>query len=350
MKRHAYASLFYVSFVLCFFVDNYAMVDKSQRIGWFNYEDSFDENLVDEILKCSPSIIKKYVKDLLYSDPDDYEYPDRILLLSEKNNASTLAIAKTIALRCGYDYYVIDGLHLLQAHCESKQRLLDEVQFIIEQGKPIALIITELPETVDCSGLLASTLWRLINKCTFVSDILIIGTSSLQKKQLSQQIIERFGDDIISLELDQITQQRIEKMVSKTKLIEKYKISCLVGAALICGVVATGYLFAQMVCMINFLQQYNHDKNLLQQNMIGLSGAIEFIKEQINNQNQLFQNQVCGMEQQLTEAEKKHRELQSYLASVARQKKEKKVKDDDMLDTTSAFYNNYDLDDADDGI
>ena len=167
MKHHVYVLLVFMNFLLCATVDKHAIVDKSQRIGRFNHEDSFDENLVEKILKY-PVSVKKYIKNFLYpSEVDDNYYNmslKRVLLLGGTNTTSTTAIAKTIALRCGYDYYMIEFSVLLRSHYEGQQRLLNEVLSVMKQGKPIALIITELPEMVDYSGLLISTLWMLIDK------------------------------------------------------------------------------------------------------------------------------------------------------------------------------------------
>jgi hypothetical protein len=338
MKYHACALLFFVNFLL----SNYVITDKSQRIGRFNHEDFFDENLVQEVLNCSPSVVKKYVKKLLYADSDDYEFPEQILLLG-KSKISTTAIAKAMALRAGYDYYVIEASALLKAYYNGKQRLLAEVVPIRKQVRPIALIITELPELMEYSGLLESILWRFIGKCAFMSDTLIIGTSRLQKEQLSQDMLDQFGDDIISLELDQMAQKRTEKIVSKTSWIEKNKIPCLIAAGLLCCAVTTGYLFTQIVCAVQVLTQLKYENGLLRQEINNLSNEIGTMPNADKTQSQLD-----DMQKQLTQAEKESCMSQPMYWELLREEKPKEEEDDDMLDSTHPFYVNQDLDDEDD--
>ena len=156
MKHHVCAVLLFISSLLSANVDKYTVADKSKRIGRFSYEDSFNENVVETVLKNSPSVVKKNVKNLLYPS-DEEDVKQRLLLLGGVTNASTTAIAKAVALRCGYEYYVIEASALLREYREGRQMLLSEIHPIIKQGKPVAIIITELPEMADYSGLLAST-------------------------------------------------------------------------------------------------------------------------------------------------------------------------------------------------
>src|SRR5260221_6862337 len=196
MKHHVCAVLLCMSSLLSAEVDKHGIADKSKRIGRFSYEDSVDENLVEEVLKHSPAAVKKNIKNLLYPSDENVALQS-LLLLGGISNASTTAIAKSIALRCGYDYYVIEASVLLKEYREGRQMLLNEVRPIIKSGKPIALIITELPEMADYSGVLASTLWLLIDQCAQYQDVLVIATSAFAKGQLSEDIKDRFGENII---------------------------------------------------------------------------------------------------------------------------------------------------------
>ena len=60
MKHHVCALLLGVSFLVC---AESSIADKSQRIGRFSHEDSFDENLVETVLKNSSAVVKKNVPD-----------------------------------------------------------------------------------------------------------------------------------------------------------------------------------------------------------------------------------------------------------------------------------------------
>lgn len=244
MKHHVCAVLLFVSSMLCAEVDKHVIADKSKRIGRFNYEDSFNEDLFEKVLKHSPAAVKKNIKKLLYPSDEDV-IPQRFLLLGGTSNASTTALAKAIALRCGYDYYVIEASALLQEYREGRQMLLHEVRPIIKQGKPIALIITELPEMADYSGLLASTLWMIIDQCEQYPDVLVIGTSAFQQEELSDEVKKRFGDDIISVVLDKQAQKCIEDMaISKKSWVKRHKVACIVTMSFVCFL-SVAYLIAQ---------------------------------------------------------------------------------------------------------
>jgi hypothetical protein len=249
MKHQVCALLLCVSFLGYLNGNQYIVVDKLQRIGRFNYEDSFDENLIEEVLKHSPVAVKKNIKNLLYSSNED-ELPRRLLLLGGVNNASTTAIAKSIALRCGYDYYVIEASILLKKYYEGRQMLLDEVLPIIKKGKPLALIITELPEIADFSGVLASTLWSLIDQCEQYPDVLVIGTSAFSTGQLSESIKERFGENLIPVALDAFMQNQIEEIISpQISWIEKYQGPCMIAVGFLCCIL-TAHVGAQMLFAI----------------------------------------------------------------------------------------------------
>lgn len=245
MKHQVSTLLLLVSFSLCADSDKYTVADKSKRIGRFSYEDSFDENVVETILKNSPSVVKKNVKNLLYPS-DEENIKQGLLLLGGVSNASTTAIAKAIALRCGYEYYVIEASALLREYREGRQMLLSEIRPIIKQGKPVAIIITELPEMADYSGLLASTLWMLIDQCAQYPDVLVIATSALQKGQLSEEVKERFGGDIISISLDKYMQDQIEDAAALKKgWVEKNKVALAVAGSMACFTLAAAHVAVQ---------------------------------------------------------------------------------------------------------
>jgi hypothetical protein len=246
MKHQVSTLLLLVSFSLCADSDKYTIADKSKRIGRFSYEDSFDENLVETVLKNSSSVVKKNINKLLYPSTEDDELGQQLLLLGGVSNTSTTAIAKSIALRCGYEYYVIEASVLLREYREGRQMLLSEIRPIIKQGKPIALIITELPEMADYSGLLASTLWMLIDQCAQYPDVLVIATSALQKGQLSEDIKERFGENIISVSLNKSMQDQIENgEVKKDSWFEKNKLTCAIAGGAACFILAATHVAVQ---------------------------------------------------------------------------------------------------------
>jgi hypothetical protein len=281
MKHHVCAVLLFASSLVCAEVEKYAVADKSKRIGRFSYEDSFDENLVEEVLKHSPAAVKKNIKNLLYPSQEDTA-PQPLLLLGGTSNATTTAIAKSIALRCGYDYYVIEASVLLQEYREGRQMLLNEVRPIIKKGKPIALIITELPEMADYSGLLASTLWMLIDQCAQYPDVLVIGTSALNKGQLSEDIKERFGENIISVSLNKAMQDRIENEEIKKNWLERNKVACtmVVGVAL-----TTIYTAAQIVFALTALETIKQQSDLQQQHFMFEQN--KFVEQKQFNDDQL---------------------------------------------------------------
>lgn len=246
MKHHVTTLFLLLSCMLNANSDKYTIADKSKRVGRFSYEDSFDEKLVETVLKNSPSIVKKNIKQLLYPENGEDNTKQRLLLLGGISNANTTAVAKAIALRCGYEYYLIEASALLKEYREGRQALLTEVRSVIKQGKPIAIIITELPEMADYSGLLASTLWLLIDQCEKYPDVLVIATSAFQQGQLSGEIKERFGGDIISVCLDQYAQKKIKDAVIQNRWIEKNKTVLMVAGGVTCLSLAAVHVVTQI--------------------------------------------------------------------------------------------------------
>lgn len=285
MKHQVWTVLLCVSFSL--YAES-VIADKLDRIGRFSYEDSFDENLVETVLKNSSPVVKRNVKRLLYPDAGQQEM-QRLLLLGGESNASTTAIAKAMAVRCGYEYYVIDASVLLQAYREGRQMLLDEVRPIIKQGKPIAIIITELPEMADYSGLLASTLWLLIDQCAQYQDVFVIATSAFKKEQLSQEIKDHFDGDIINVALNKSMRNSFEDEVMKRmSWLERNKGACIVVAGLACFVLGVAHLYAQILFADAQVEQDNKQM-LLQDKMVLLyEQLLGAQKEERDIQNQML--------------------------------------------------------------
>ena len=294
MKHQVWTVLLFVSFSLC--AEN-VIADKLDRIGRFSYEDSFDENLVETVLKNSSPVVKRNVKRLLYPDGGQEEM-QRLLLLGGTSNASTIAIAKAIAVRCGYEYYVIEASALLQAYREGRQMLLNEVRPIIKQGKPIAIIITELAEMADYSGLLASTLWLLIDQCAQYQDVFVIATSAFKKEQLSQEIKDRFNGDIISVALDKSMRDRIEdETVKKMSWLERNKIACLIVGGLACFALGVAHLYAQVL----FADAQAARENvmiLLENKILSVYEKMLFVGKEMQDQQCRIQGQQYDMQKQ----------------------------------------------------
>lgn len=290
MKHQVCALLLFVSFSVC--AEN-AIADKAKRIGRFSHEDSFNENLVETVLKNSSAVVKKNVNNLLYP-LDEEDAKQRLLLLGGTSNASTTAIAKAIALRCGYEYYVVEASALLREYREGRQMLLSEIRPIIKEGKPIAIIITELPEMADYSGLLASTLWLLIDQCAQYQDVLVIATSALNKGQLPQEVKERFGGDIITVSLDRFEQKNIEDTtVQKMSWIEKHKVAIAIAGGLTCFAVAAGHLYAQILFAATYVEREN-EKKLLEGKTIAAFEAMLLLQKKEYD----LQDQAYGMQAQ----------------------------------------------------
>jgi len=268
MKHQVCALLLFVNFALCADSDTHTIADKSQRIGRFSYEDSFDQNLVETVLKNSSAVVKKNIQRLLYQSHDEDVLGQRLLLLGGVSNASTNAIAKTVALRCGYEYYVVEAAALLREYREGRQMLLSEIRPIIKQGKPIAIIITELPEMADYSGLLASTLWLLIDQCAQYPDVLLIATSGCEKEQLSEDVKERFAGNIISVSLAKSMEERMKNAaIKKSSWVERNKLTLAVVGGLASLTLAAGHLSAQILFGVMQIA-IEEEKMILQKRMV----------------------------------------------------------------------------------
>ena len=58
----------------------------------------------------------------------------------------------------------------------------------------------------------------LIDQCAQYPDVLVIATSAFTKGQLSEEVKERFGGDIISVSLNKFEQDQIENEELKNQV------------------------------------------------------------------------------------------------------------------------------------
>jgi hypothetical protein len=286
MKHHVCAVLFFVNSLFCTVFDRRAVLDKEYLIGRFSDVDSFDIDQVEKILKQLPATVKKNIENLLYP-ADGNELPQRLLLLGGVRNANTTAIAKAIALRWGYDYYVIEAVAFLQANHDKRDFLLSEARSI---RKPIVFIITELPEMRDYFELYACTLEMLIDQCAQYSNAMVIATSAYQHEQLPDHIKEKFSH-IVSLTSNEPMQAKI-----KMSWIEKNKTACVVTACALAALCIGTQIFYTVMC----LQQQN-ENILLNQQVTDLCNVVGFIKAQ----SQSFQKQQSDIQKQLDEMKRR---------------------------------------------
>ncbi len=289
MKHHICVALFFVSSMVCAEVDKRTGIDKTARIGRFSSEDCFDINQAGKIVKQWSVAIKKNVQRFLCPSDED-PIPQRLLLLGGIRNTDTTTIAKMIALRWKYDYYVIEAYAFLQACREGREdNLLSEVRSIIRQGKPIALITTEIAEMEDYFGLYAFTLRIMIDQCADYPNVMVIGTSAFREEQLSELVKQRFTD-IISIDGNRAQDAALQKM----NWLEKNKTACMIAAGFVCCALGTIYVGTYILSATMQLQQ-QHENSLLNQQVTDLLSELHSIKEKY----QLFQKQQSDIQQKL---------------------------------------------------
>lgn len=178
------------------------------RIGRFHDEDSFDTSCVDDVIAAAPAAVKKVIINLLYPPRNKAALPKRLLLVGKPGTGKT-TLAKAIAYKCGYDYYVIEAPFLLNEYKNSgPQNLLREIYPLLNAGRKVVVILDELTELTDrykkendSDATVGAALWILLDSCAQYDNVFFIGTSNKQKKDLPVQLQSRFDEDIITIHL-----------------------------------------------------------------------------------------------------------------------------------------------------
>jgi AAA+ superfamily predicted ATPase len=177
-----------------------------QRVGRFSDEDSFDSSCVDDVIASAPAAVKKIIINLLYPPKNKAALPKRLLLVGKPGTGKT-TLAKAIAYKCGYDYYVIEAPFLLNEYKNSgPQNLLREIYPLLHAGSPVVVILDELTELTDrykkendSDATVAAALWILLDSCAQFDNVFFIGTSNKEKRDLPLQLQSRFDEDIVTI-------------------------------------------------------------------------------------------------------------------------------------------------------